>query len=670
MNKTVFGQRYRITEQAGVGGMAVVFKAQDEVLGRSVALKVLLPQYATDPTFAARFRQEAQAAANLTSPYIVNMYDWGCDEGIYYIVMEYVRGIDLKTAIKERGSIHRRKVAEIASQVCSALAVAHGYGIIHRDIKPQNLMVQGDGNVKVMDFGIARAGDHSMTDGSSVMGTAHYVSPEQAQGKELDGKSDLYSLGVVMYEAATGQLPFDAEDAVSVAMKQVTEAPVPPSQINPAIDADFEGIVLKALAKNPKDRFASASEMRACLNDYLAGRPVVLDNDATTFIPVNPLNYDENVQSNYNNYNNNNYSNDGRTTVMPAIQGAQSNSVFDMNNYDPSQMVNVRSNEEMIPTKRRKGPIIAIIAAVIAIIAIVLVCVVWQPWASNMVEVPDIVGLNEKDAVSAIEDAGLTCPSGNISEEYSEDVAEGLVISQSPEEKESVKTGTAISFVVSLGEPPADAVEVPNLLGMTASEAEAELTMAGLVAKQGDAVYDEERDPGTVATQSPEEGAQVDAGSEVVYCLSLGKKTVEIPDLVGKTRSTAKSSLEALNLEVVVEEEYSDSVNEDDVISVSPSAGSKVNEGSTVTITVSKGSKPVEKVTVPDLLDATQTDATNALTELGLEVKVNTTKSIASKKGMVAKQSVSAGTSVAKGSTVTITVGDGSEPDPTDEDEN
>ena len=272
----VFNNRYQITERIGIGGMAEVYRAQDNVLGRLVAVKVMLPQYAADESFTQRFKQEAASAANLQSPYIVNVYDWGQDEGTYYIVMEFVRGSDLKTAIIERGAINQRKVAEIGSQVCQALSVAHGLDIIHRDIKPQNIMVQPDGNVKVMDFGIARAKNSTKEQTSSVLGTAHYISPEQAQGKELTAASDIYSLGIVLYESATGKLPFDGPDAVSVAMKQVQDEPVPPRELNPEIDPSLEAIILKAMSKNPMERFATAKDMRSALNDYLAGRPVAL----------------------------------------------------------------------------------------------------------------------------------------------------------------------------------------------------------------------------------------------------------------------------------------------------------------------------------------------------------------------------------------------------------
>ena len=223
-------------------------------------------------SFAARFKQEAQAAAALQSPYIVSVYDWGQDNKTYYIVMEFLRGTDLKSGIRKHGALDCKKVAQIGSQIAQALSVAHRHDIIHRDIKPQNIMVQPDGNIKVMDFGIARAKNSHLTTDNSVLGTAHYVSPEQTQGKDLGPTTDIYSLGIVMYEAATGSVPFDGDDAISVALKQVNEQPMPPSQRNPQVDASLESIILKCMQKDPSDRFQTADELAHVLRDYLAGR--------------------------------------------------------------------------------------------------------------------------------------------------------------------------------------------------------------------------------------------------------------------------------------------------------------------------------------------------------------------------------------------------------------
>ena len=262
MQQQVLGGRYLLKDKVGTGGMATVYRAQDQVLNRTVAVKIMLPQYAGDATFAARFKQEAQAAAGLSSPYIVGVYDWGKDGDTYYIVMEYLRGTDLKSGIRSHGALDPKKVAQIGSQICAALSVAHKHEIIHRDIKPQNIMVLPDGNIKVMDFGIARAKNSHLTQDNNVLGTAHYVSPEQTRGQELGPTSDIYSLGVVMYECATGQVPFDGDDAISVALKQVNELPVPPSQLNPNLDADLERIILRCMEEDPANRFQTADELR------------------------------------------------------------------------------------------------------------------------------------------------------------------------------------------------------------------------------------------------------------------------------------------------------------------------------------------------------------------------------------------------------------------------
>ena len=266
--------RYQVQDKIGTGGMATVYRGQDQVLGRTVAIKMMLPQYANDPSFAARFKQEAQAAAALSSPYIVSIYDWGKDGESYYIVMEYLRGTDLKSGIRKHGALDSRKVAQIGSQIAQALSVAHRHDIIHRDIKPQNIMVQPDGNIKVMDFGIARAKNSSLTTDNSVLGTAHYVSPEQSTGKPLGPTTDIYSLGIVMYEAATGRVPFIGDDAISVAMKQVNEL-LSHLAINPNVDPALEAIILRCMEKNPADRYQSADELARALRDFIAGRATI-----------------------------------------------------------------------------------------------------------------------------------------------------------------------------------------------------------------------------------------------------------------------------------------------------------------------------------------------------------------------------------------------------------
>ena len=443
----VFSNRYQITELIGVGGMAEVYRAQDNVLGRVVAVKVMLPQYAADPSFTKRFKQEAASAANLQSPFIVNIYDWGQDEGTYYIVMEYVRGSDLKSAINERGAINQRKVAEIGSQVCQALSVAHSLDIIHRDVKPQNIMVQPDGNVKVMDFGIARAKNSTKTQTSSVLGTAHYISPEQAQGKELTAASDIYSLGVVLYEAATGRLPFDAPDAISVAMKQVNEMPIRPRQVNPAIDPALEAIILKAMAKNPNDRFATAKDMRQALNDFLGGRPVNLMGGSS---------------GGMSNFTSAETRVIGTVSSMPG-QGGQTMVM-------PDGMRQTRTNYTHttgpVEPERKSGgktalKVLAVILAIAAVAAIALG--VMSLFSTDKATVADVVGMEREEAVETLEALGFEV---EIEEENSDEVESGLVIEQDPEADTELAVGSTVTLVVSLGVAE---VEVPDLTGMTAS---------------------------------------------------------------------------------------------------------------------------------------------------------------------------------------------------------
>ena len=564
----VFNNRYQITERIGIGGMAEVYRAQDNVLGRLVAVKVMLPQYAADPNFTQRFKQEAAAAANLQSPYIVNVYDWGQDEGTYYIVMEFVRGSDLKTAIIERGAINQRKVAEIGSQVCQALSVAHGLDIIHRDIKPQNIMVQPDGNVKVMDFGIARAKNSVMTQTSSVLGTAHYISPEQAQGKDLTATSDIYSLGIVLYESATGRLPFDGPDAVSVAMKQVNDLPVPPREINPDIDPALEAIIMKAIAKNPADRFATAKDMRLALNDYLAGRPVNLGEGFTSAETVvmggvvPPVGVA-----------------DG-TAVMPAMGGVSPASpTAAQRSYNANNTSGKKNNKKTIAI------VIGIIAALAVVGGIAFALMSGGGDDKDKVAVPSVVGKTVDEATAAIEEAGFEL--GKVEESFDDNVEAGQVISQDPKGDSKQAKGTKINLSVSKG---TKAITVPDLSGKTADEAKKELTANGLKSASGEAEYSDTVEEGHVISQNPAAGTEVAKDSTVTYILSKGSAGIDVPNVVGMLEGAATTALNNAGFYVNADYVASDTVEAGLVISQDPSSG-KRKEGDAVNIVVSTGKK-------------------------------------------------------------------------------
>ena len=607
----VFSNRYQITERIGVGGMAEVYLAQDNVLGRIVAVKVMLPQYAADENFAKRFKQEAASAANLSSPYIVNVYDWGHDEGTYYIVMEYIRGSDLKTAINERGAINQRKVAEIGSQVCQALSVAHKQDIIHRDIKPQNIMVQPDGNVKVMDFGIARAKNSTMDKTASVLGTAHYISPEQAQGKDLTAASDIYSLGVVMYEAATGKLPFDGPDAVSVAMKQVQETPLPPHEVKPDIDPTLEAIILKAMAKNPAERFATAQDMRQILNDFLAGRPVNLGSftSAQTAVIGGMGGAPTQVISGAGMA----AAGTGATTVMPAT-GAKGAS------YGGTAPTSYRADSD------RKGPnkkTIAIIAAVVAVIAVAAIAAfaIFGGGSGSGSPVPDVKGKSLEQATQMLDEAGFKV--GNVSSRSDDSVEEGSVISQDPAAGTKREEGSRINLVVSSG---SSAVSVPDLSNMTADQARSALEKAGLKATAGTAEYSDSVEKDHVARQEPSAGSSVPKNSVVTYYLSLGKEGTEVPNVVGSSEGSATTTLSNAGFNVTSEQAYSDSVPQGQVISQTPNGGELAKDGATVHLVVSAGPDPAtqepEQVSIPNLVGWRVSDAVYQLESLGFQVYV------------------------------------------------
>lgn len=630
MVDSVIGKRYRLAEKIGTGGMADVYKAHDEVLGRSVAVKIMHPQYAADPTFAQRFRQEAQAAANLQSPNIVNIYDWGQDGQTYYIVMEYVRGTDLKTVIKTRGALPAPEAANIAAQVCSALAIAHGYDIIHRDIKPHNIMVMPDGTVKVMDFGIAAAGNTGLTEDGSVLGTAHYVSPEQALGKPLTAASDLYSLGVVLYETSTGRLPFDADGPVAIALKHVHESPVRPTETNPAFDRNLEAIIGRALTKDPKVRYQTADDMR---RDLLRISRTTA-TDATTVSPAIGTAGASAAAAT---------AAAGRTSVMPQASAGYaglSNGASTLNGGPEIY--------EVPEDNARK--VWLWVGAVVAIL-LVLLGTAWGLglFGGGQVEVPDVTGKPLEQAVTALEDAGLVV--GDIEEQASDTAEPGSVIAQDPSGGEKADKGSKVTLTISLGTEDA---EIPNIVGMTETEARAALEANGFTADPQPAETSAEVPAGEVISQSPVGGEMAPKGTKVAYVISLGIETVEVPNVVTLKSADAKKKLEDEGFSVTIEEENSATVKAGIVISQNPNAGLTVGAGTEVVIVVSLG--PAEDlVLVPDVVDMTDTAAIQEIEKRGLKADVTYDPSEAPT-GLVLEQSPTAGQKVEKGTTVSIIV--------------
>lgn len=621
----VLNGRYELIEKIGRGGMAEVWAGKDSVLGRNVAIKIMLPQFAMDPDFVARFRQEAASAANLANPYIVNIYDWGHEDDIQYIIMEYVQGQDLKHLIQNKGILPAKSAAKIGAQVCQALSTAHGQDIIHRDVKPQNIMIQPNGQVKVMDFGISRAKNSTEQKTQMVLGTAQYVSPEQAQGLDLTASSDIYSLGIVLYESVTGHLPFDGEDAVSVAIKQVEEEPVPPSHLNRNIDPQFEAIVMKALAKDPEDRFLSVQELYAALDSYANGR-VDQSSAATQAVARPQVAATQAMPSSIA----------GNPRVQAASAGTQGRD---------------GASGEPKPNKRKIAAIVGgAAAALVAIIAAIFLFAL-----PHDVTVPDVEGQSVEGAVQAIEDADLVV--GDVVEVPSADIDEGKVVGTDPEAGTTVSKGASVDIQVSSG--PSQ-VEVPELVGLTEEEAKKALTEAGLKGVRDSDVFSGDVEEGKVAEQNPKGGTDAKAGSTVHYSLSAGADTVTVPDLSGITEDAAMQILKDLGLTGLVgSRQASDTVPENCVISQNPAKGLKVETGTQVTFTISTG---VAMVNVPALMGLTQAAARSTLVNAGLALGSVTEEFSDEPKGSVIKQSALEGTQAPKGSSIDIVISKGPDP--------
>ncbi|WP_269192197.1 Stk1 family PASTA domain-containing Ser/Thr kinase [Blastococcus sp. VKM Ac-2987] len=571
----VLGERYEIGGVLGRGGMAEVHHGRDLRLGREVAVKVLRHDLARDPSFQVRFRREAQASASLNHPAIVAVYDTGEDRtptgATPYIVMEYVEGETLRDVLRREGRLPIERAMSLAADICGALDFSHRNGIVHRDVKPGNVMITPQGTVKVMDFGIARAVSDSaatMTSTAAVIGTAQYLSPEQARGEGVDARSDVYSLGCLLYELVTGAPPFTGDSPVSVAYQHVREDPRLPSSINPDVPPELDAILLKAMSKNPANRYQSAADMRNDLLRALAGQRV----EAT------PVMGDAE-----------------KTAIIGAPVGGYASGYGDDDWDDDAD-------------RRRKRRIIAIVSVLAvlllggAIAAAVALNGGEDAPVATQVAVPPFSGLDQAAAERALADAGLVL--GGVETQASATVPEGQVVESDPRSGVQVEEGSAVSLVISGGP---DTVLVPNVVGLTESQARANLQQQGFTNISVRPVDSIEYDEGQVAAVTPAENSQ--AGEDDVITLSVSTGTIELPNVVNRSEAQARAALQEAGFgagQIQTQDVERDDVAPGTVVETDPAAGQDVGSGDTITLVVAVPT-PAEEPTTPTAPPVTPT---------------------------------------------------------------
>ena len=646
----ILNDRYEMQQRIGRGGMADVYLARDVLLDRLVAIKVLFPEFATDPAFVERFRREAQSAANLNHPNIVSVYDWGRSNNTYFMAMEYVPGRTLAEALNDVGPISASKAAEVGIEVAAALSFAHRNNVVHRDIKPGNILIGSNGQLKVADFGIARAlgsaADSGLTAHGAVMGTAAYFSPEQAQGGQPDPRSDLYSLGIVLYEMVAGQVPFSGDTPVSIAYKQVHEAPTPLHQFAPDVPRAFEAIVARLLAKDPARRYPTAEAVRDDLRRFRDGLPV----QALAAI-LNKREADDGLAA---------------TVVTPAVLPPPTLADSAERPSTPRTVVMISDQAatrdttgQIVPpddlsSRRTKMIVGSVITALVLIAGLVvgLLALSGDDGPTAAFETPGVVGLQLELAVAALDSLGLDVVP--VPEENST-VDANVVWSQDPPVGQLVNEGDTVRIVYNPSNTP---VPVPDLGGLTVEQARTALLNLGLTIGEITYVTDPLVEADTIISSRPAFGESVLGGATIDLTVSQGKGTNPIPNLDGKTVDEARSILEGDPYGFVVEEiiEASDTVAIGFVIRTSPVTGAEAAKGATVTIYVSNGRAPIP---VPPVVGLTERQARPLLTSQGLIVRVvyaDVTPESGDDKRVI-EQSPSAGDDVEVGSEVVITVG-------------